>query len=108
MPRLLDVMLLMLLADGHVDEDEIEAWLEGALEDDPISDERFEKAVELGRIKGSARIKAAQYEAALPGTVTAQAQVLARLEGDMIEEGEGEVREIKVVRKIITPEKTEE
>ena len=96
------------LAALGLDEDEIEAWLEGALEDDPISDERFEKAVELGRIKGSARIKAAQYEAALQGKVTAQAQVLARLEGDMIEEGEGEEREIEVVRKILTPEESQE
>ena len=96
------------LAALGLDEDEIGAWLEESLEDDPISDEQFEKAVELGRIKGSARIKAVQYEAALQGKVTAQAQVLARLEGDMIEEGEGEVREIEVVQEIITPEKSEE
>ncbi len=96
------------LAELGLDEAEIEAWLEESLEDDPISKERFDTAVELGRIKGSARIKAAQYEAALQGKVTAQAQVLARLEGDMIEEGEGEVREIEVVQEIIRPEKSEE
>lgn len=96
------------LAALGLDEDEIEAWLMESLEADPISDERFDATVELGRIKGSARIKAVQYEAALQGKVTAQAQVLARLEGDMIEEGEGEAREIKVVQEIITPEKSEE
>lgn len=96
------------LAALGLDEAEIEVWLEEPLEDDPISKERFDTAVELGRIKGSARIKAAQYEAALQGKVTAQTQVLARLEGDMIEEREGEDREIKVVQEIITPEKNEE
>ena len=96
------------LAALGLDEAEIEAWLEESLEANPISNEGFETAVELGRIKGSARIKAAQYEAALQGKVTAQAQVLARLEGGMIEEGEGEDREFEVVQEIITPEKSEE
>lgn len=96
------------LAAIGLNEDEIETTLEAALEADPISDERFEEAVELGRIKGLVRIKAAQYEAALQGKVTAQAQVLARLEGDMVEEGEGEERDIKVTRKIIMPKENEE
>ena len=96
------------LAAIGLNEDEIETTLEAALEVDPISDERFEEAVELGRIKGLVRIKAAQYEAALQGKVTAQAQVLARLEGDMVEEGEGEERDIKVTRKIIMPKENEE
>lgn len=91
------------LAALGLDEDEIEAWLAESLEADPISEERFDTAVGLGRIKGSTRIKAVQYEAALRGKVTAQAQVLARLEGDRIEEGEGEDREIEVVRKILKP-----
>lgn len=96
------------LAAIGLNEDEIETTLEAALEADPISDERFEEAVELGRIKGLVRIKAAQYEAALQGKVTAQAQVLARLEGDTVEEGEGEERDIKVTRKIIMPKENEE
>ena len=96
------------LAALGLDEAEIEVCLEASLEDDPISKERFDTAVESGRIKGSARIKAAQYEAALQGKVNAQAQVLARLEGDRIEEGEGEEREIEVVRKILTPEESQE
>ena len=85
---------------------EIRHLLAEALMEHPIEEDRFAAAMEKGRGMGRARIKSAQYDAALAGKVSAQAQVLARLEN---QEGQtkGGVREFEVVREIVPARKPE-
>ncbi len=91
------------LAAQGLSEEEIRELLAEALAAEPLDDDSMARALERGRLLGVARIKAAQYEAALQGKVSAQARVLARLNGEHPEE-DGGAREFEVVRRIIRPE----
>lgn len=56
--------------------------------------DELETAIREGRLRGSAEIKEAQYEAAIKGQVSAQARVLELLRDDEDENGIEVVREI--------------
>ncbi|HKI97184.1 MAG TPA: hypothetical protein VKB51_01795 [bacterium] len=85
------------LAARGLDEAEIRALLRlpGRLK--PRAERQLMEAFREGQLLGRARIKQAQYEAALQGRVTAQTQVLARLGDPWGEEG-GEIEQGDVDR----------
>ena len=88
------------LAAKGLAEEEIRHLLANGLADHSLDDGRVAAAMERGRGMGRARIKVAQYEAALAGKVSAQSQVLARLE-NQAGHSEGGGREFEVVREIV-------
>ena len=89
------------LAESGLSEEEILAELgwEEALA--PSQRAVFEAIIKKGRALGRAKLKRAQYEAALDGKVSAQSHLLARMERESGASPEGE--EIEVVREVLDP-----
>ena len=89
------------LAESGLSEEEILAELgwEEALA--PSQRAVFEAILKKGRALGRAKLKQAQYQAALKGQVSAQSHQLARMDRETGASPEGE--EIEVVREVLHP-----
>jgi hypothetical protein len=90
------------LAARGLTPEEIRAFLGLSLPLKPGHLAEMEPALERGRLIGRARLKLAQFEAALQGRVSAQTQMLARLGDELFEQAE-EDPEVAVVRRILDP-----
>lgn len=81
--------------------EEIASLLDQPLPDDPEGRQAMEAAWRRGRLVGLARIKDANYEAALKGGVTAQKQVLDLLREPPTERGGRAAGGVTVVRRML-------
>ena len=92
---------LLPLAESGLSEEEILAELgwEEALA--PSQRAVFEAILKKGRALGRAKLKRAQYQAALEGKVSAQSHLLARMDPESGASPEDE--EIEVVREVLDP-----
>ena len=91
------------LAGQGLNEEQVLAVLGVEGELNAEAEARLEASMRKGRALGAARIRKAQYEAALKGSVTAQSQLLKALQED--EDG-GEVR-VTVESMVVGEEGTE-
>lgn len=86
--------------------EEIEILYGDALLQEGWDGDRLDEVITQGRAWGRAKVMEAQFSAALKGKVSAQAQMLSRLDEWEWEEGEeeelGAAQEIKFVRKVET------
>ena len=90
------------LAESGLNEEEILAELgwEEALA--PSQRAMFEAIIKKGHALGRAKLKRAQFQAALEGKVSAQSHLLAQMDPEPGASPEGEV--IEVVREVLDPE----
>ena len=92
---------LLPLAESGLSEEEILAelgWEEALV---PSQRAVFEAVLKKGRALGRAKLKRAQYQAALEGKVSAQSHLLARMDSESGASPEDE--EIEVVREVLDP-----
>ena len=92
---------LLALAESGLSKEEILAelgWEEALV---PSQQAVFEAIIKKGRALGRAKLKRAQFQAALGGKVSAQSHLLARMDRESGASPEGE--EIEVVREVLHP-----